>query len=59
MKNIDKINNLVGSIWEELEHYGLERYKYHTNGTEPTKQWELMSQKFEKVFELLQKEMNK
>ena len=59
MKNIDKINHLVGSIWEELEEDGLERYEPYTSATKPTKQWKLMSQKFEKVFELLQKEMNK
>ena len=59
MKNIDKINHLVGSIWEELNEYGLDRYQAHTNLTKPTQQWERMNQKFDKVFELLQKEINK
>lgn len=57
-KLIEKTNQIVGEIYEELEGFGLVRYEPYTNAQKSTDEWKAMSKKFEKAFANFRKLMS-
>lgn len=57
-KLIEKTNQIIGEIYEELEGFGLVRYEDYSNAQKSTDEWKQMSKKFEKVFANFRKLMS-
>ena len=57
-KLIEKTNQIIGEIYEELEGFGLVRYEPYTKGIKSTDEWKEMSKKFEKAFANFRKLMS-
>jgi hypothetical protein len=55
---IEKTNQLIGEIYDELEGFGLERYEPWTNAQKSTEEWKEMAKKFEKIFANFRKLMS-
>ncbi len=57
-KLIEKTNQIIGEIYEELEGFGLVRYEPYSNAQKSTDEWRAMSKKFEKAFANFRKLMS-
>ena len=57
-KLIEKTNQIIGDIYEELEGFGLVRYEPYSNAQKSTNEWRAMSKKFEKAFANFRKLMS-
>ena len=57
-KLIEKTNQIIGDIYEELDGFGLVRYEPYSNAQKSTNEWRAMSKKFEKAFANFRKLMS-
>lgn len=48
-KKIGEVTEMIGNIYEELNSFGLERYKPYS-GCNDSDDWKEMSKQFEKIF---------